>query len=423
MKKLDIKAKIMIAFCLGAVLFVTSAFAEVLTKTGYEQFKDAAKSTMFNMETFDSYTTNMKISITDNDRIVLQNENLLKQDNKEGKRESTSKVLGLGGVDTYSFNYSDNSQNIYYSQYDDTYYVNKFEKPLPQMNYDRSMNPMNQTMVGEMEKILDAGIAALNLQNSITADKGPDGKTILVSSLSEGQIPPFINAMFSFAFKQTYSQQARYAVRPMMNDDQGYGIQESPFPALDGDVFIKSFTARMVVNNEGIVEEAFVTAVLSGKEKNGTVHHIQFDLVAEFMNMNTTVITAPDLTGKKVVVQENQYTPVGTISQAFVGNYKSDMFKIEKDAFVKTGEKHLIIESIQNGLVTAVYYEELDGIRANEMSIEATIESPNHASYYSTNTKDSTRKFSGVYLNFNEMDGTIHFHADNTHGVFIRIFE
>jgi len=33
----------LISFCIGAVLFVSTAFADVVSKTGYEQFKDANK--------------------------------------------------------------------------------------------------------------------------------------------------------------------------------------------------------------------------------------------------------------------------------------------------------------------------------------------------------------------------------------------
>jgi len=33
----------LISFCIGAVLFVSTAFADVVSKTGYEQFKDAIR--------------------------------------------------------------------------------------------------------------------------------------------------------------------------------------------------------------------------------------------------------------------------------------------------------------------------------------------------------------------------------------------
>ena len=116
MKKWNKNTKIMAAFCLGAVLFATSAFAEVRTKTGYEQFKDAVKETMTAMVDYDSFTTSTMVTITHNDRVLLQVEDIQKQDNREGTSESSSITSGPGGITNRSYYYRDNSQHIHYSQ-------------------------------------------------------------------------------------------------------------------------------------------------------------------------------------------------------------------------------------------------------------------------------------------------------------------
>jgi len=54
----------LISFCIGAVLFVSTAFADVVSKTGYEQFKDAIKNTVGSLaEEYDSFTTETGLSV------------------------------------------------------------------------------------------------------------------------------------------------------------------------------------------------------------------------------------------------------------------------------------------------------------------------------------------------------------------------
>ena len=43
--KLKKKSAIMLSFILGGTLFVSTAFADVISKSGYEQLKDSVKTT------------------------------------------------------------------------------------------------------------------------------------------------------------------------------------------------------------------------------------------------------------------------------------------------------------------------------------------------------------------------------------------
>ena len=43
--KVNKKTVMVLSFCLGLALFVTTAFADIVSKTGYEQMKDSIKFT------------------------------------------------------------------------------------------------------------------------------------------------------------------------------------------------------------------------------------------------------------------------------------------------------------------------------------------------------------------------------------------
>jgi len=80
-----------ISFCIGAVLFVSTAFADVVSKTGYEQFKDAIKNTVGSLaEEYDSFTTETGLSVKDNDRILAANYAIEKYDMVNSRREEVS---------------------------------------------------------------------------------------------------------------------------------------------------------------------------------------------------------------------------------------------------------------------------------------------------------------------------------------------
>jgi len=96
-------------FCIGAVLFVSTAFADVVSKTGYEQFKDAIKNTVGSLaEEYDSFTTETGLSVKDNDRILAANYAIEKYDMVNSRREevSTSEWGGIKTSNYYSYRIS-----------------------------------------------------------------------------------------------------------------------------------------------------------------------------------------------------------------------------------------------------------------------------------------------------------------------------
>jgi len=75
-----------------------NGFADVVSKTGYEQFKDAIKNTVGSLaEEYDSFTTETGLSVKDNDRILAANYAIEKYDMVNSRREEVS-TSEWGGI-------------------------------------------------------------------------------------------------------------------------------------------------------------------------------------------------------------------------------------------------------------------------------------------------------------------------------------
>lgn len=81
--KLKIKKKqaMVLSFAVGSILFATTAFAEISSKNGYEQLKDALKYTAESCTSkLSSYTVDLSMVMKDNGNIISQENELLKYD-------------------------------------------------------------------------------------------------------------------------------------------------------------------------------------------------------------------------------------------------------------------------------------------------------------------------------------------------------
>ena len=119
---------IILSFCLGAALFMGTAFADVLSKEGYDQFKDAIKSTTARIiKDYDSYTGEVAISVKDNDAVLMSNTSVSKVDSANGKRETVStEEYGKGKKKSY-YSYEDTTCTISKNSDQSTYYLFEYQ--------------------------------------------------------------------------------------------------------------------------------------------------------------------------------------------------------------------------------------------------------------------------------------------------------
>ncbi|ODM27862.1 hypothetical protein A7W90_17515 [Clostridium sp. Bc-iso-3] len=332
----------LLSFCIGAALFMSTAFADVVSKTGYDQLKDAIKKTVASVsEEYDSFTMEMALSIKDNDKVLVANSEIARYDMANSRMENitTSELAGSEKESFYS--YRDNWCSMYYNSNDaDTYYVNEYESE------DKDAVTLNNFFEDKdaeyIEKIFDALIG--NLKEYVIVGENPEGSKEFSGRLSDGQIPALVNAVTAYAAKQSVF-------------DRTVGYNEFDMPSLKNDVFVKEISGRANVNADGIIENLFGEFILAGSEKDGTKHELKVELVFKVYNINSTAVVKPDLTGKKVEKSIVHTTPYGYVSEKYLGKWKNDIIIEENDRFVKIGERVIEITGINDDYVYGTYTE------------------------------------------------------------------
>lgn len=402
-----------LSFCLGAVMLAATAFADITTKTGYDQFKDSLKFTAENIiEKAQSYTAETTASVSDNGNLLMSVTNKQKVNHATKQTENASTAENNTGKLQDSYYYNDENVAISHNIGNDLYYVTEYSH---QINSFQPGNPFKEERAKDAEKIADALVG--NLKDYIIINDKADGSKELSGSLSEAQIPALVNAVASFGVKQTFSENRM-------------GNGQFSLPQITDDIFIKSAKANINVNKDGIIESVLASATLSGKDKAGIVHDITIDLLMRLSDINSTTITKPDLTGKKIEksVQKDQDNKI--ISQSFIGKYKNDIIILKDDKFTKIGERNLEITEIKDNHIIGKYSEEYKTEYASEYTIpdltfDAEMKDPYYAPF--TATLSDGNKTNGS-INWNMNSGSINFYFDHVQnrsfdGNFSRVFD
>ncbi|MCB2290393.1 hypothetical protein LGK97_11510 [Clostridium sp. CS001] len=336
--KFNKKSKIIISLALGTVMFTTTAIAQVISKSGYDQLKDSVKYTAEACTTnLSSYTVDMSIDVKDNGAVICSQNDITKFDVSNQTKESVTTTIE-GGTKKEGYWYSDKNSYISKNSGDDVYYNTQYESPRETVV---PSNPFKEKGATDMEKIADAIVGSL--KDAVVVTENKDGSKILSGKLSEFQIPALINAVVSLQSKNEFG-----------NDYNN----ESVMPKITKDVFVKEITGNMVTTKEGLIESVLGSGVLVGTEESGKEHSLSFEILVKITNVNLTKINKPDLTGKKV--EKNIEKDHSTISspEKFIGKYKSDMIIEKNGKFEKIGESFVDITTIDGKSVSGRHYEE-----------------------------------------------------------------
>ncbi len=338
--KIKKNTAMLMSFTLGTLLFATTALADIANKSGYEQLKDSLKLTAAKAtEEFNSFTLDISFVVKDNGKIITSQNELEKVDRKNSATESTSARESVYGEKYNGYNYSDKNTMIGFSNGDDTYHVTEFTE---ERKFNSMNNPFKQGQAEDVEKIADAVVGSL--KDYVVVKDNSDGSKELSGSLSEVQIPPLVNAVSSLMLKQQFN-------RPYQQ--QGLSLTK--------DIYVKEVKGTASMNKDGVLENILGTAVLSGKDEQGQVHEISVEILGKMTDINSTTVTKPDLTGKKVVKETAKATEFGpefSNPQKFVGTFKNDIVTEKDGKFVKAGERILDIAHIDGQTVAGRYHEE-----------------------------------------------------------------
>lgn len=334
------KTALLASFTVGALLLATTALADIASKSGYEELKDAIKFTAEQgSETFDSFTLDFSMAMKDNGKTLMSGNETKKFDRTIGANESVSSNVSLNGYTNSYQTYSDTKTEIRLSESDPTYYVTEFSK---EREIESFNNPFKEEEAADVEKIIDAIVGSL--KDHVVVTENADGSKEINGTLSQVQIPALVNAVASFQLKQEFNGNRN----------------QSSMPQLVKDVFVSEVTGKAKVNKDGVLESILGIAVLSGEDEQGTTHKISIDALITVTDINSTTVTKPDLTGKKVVtnIARDYSDSEITNPEKFVGKFKNDIL-IEKDGrFVKIGERIIDITRMDKTSVTGRYYEE-----------------------------------------------------------------
>ncbi len=330
------KAKIIISLAIGTVMFTTTAIAQVMSKSGYDRLKDSAKYTVESCFTkLSSYTMDTSIILKDNGDIIYSKNSLAKVDVKNGSTETvTNRLEGSKEIDDY--NYSDKKGNIFKNSEQDIYYVRENSSPQNTVN----KNPFKEKEAADVEKIVDALVG--NLKDAVVVTENSDGTKTLSGSLTESQIPALINAVVSLQSKSQL----------------GNGYNGNSMPKITNDVFVKEVKGKMVTTKEGFIQSVLGSGVISGKEENGVEHKLTLEILVKITGVNSTKVSKPDLTGKKIEKSVEQNYSKLSNPEKYIGKYKTDLVIEKEGKFEKIGEKIIDITAIDEKNISGRYYEE-----------------------------------------------------------------
>lgn len=391
------KVMMALSFTLGATLLVSTAFADIVSMSGYEQLKQAIKYTSKSCsKNLESFTTQFSVTLKDNERVLFTSSQTDKFDNALGSAEHKSSSEYYNGSKDTNDSYSDKKCNIWYNSWNDTYQVFEYSKERENTQFS---DPFEEDEMNDIEKIIDAGVG--NLKDYVIVDEKPDGSKEFSGSLNDAQIPALVNAISSFGFKRTIP-------------DMDVGIGNS-FPKIQTDVFIKKITGKATVNKDGLLERIYGFGIISGKDTDGISHDLTLEVLVRFYDINSTVVNKPDLTGKKVEKQFENNSVDTSISQKYIGQYKQNIVIEENNSFIKIGERTVVIEHIDDKNVSGKYFETYGAQYAQyakdkqEFDFDAEIKDYNNASFELINDKGNKQI---VSINFDGSTGGIYFYME-----------
>ncbi|TWH56233.1 hypothetical protein DesLBE_0427 [Desulfitobacterium sp. LBE] len=335
--KLKKKTAIIAGFTIGALLFATTAFADIVSKSGYDQLKDGIKMTAEKAGSeYSNYTIEMTAVLKADGKVLQSESSVEKTDRIKNATESTNTSEDFQGQVFNHYYYNDNNTTIRKSKGDNKIYVGEYPEG---RNFQAFDNPFAEDEFEDVERIIDAVVGSL--KDHVIVKENPDGSKELSGSLSEMQIPTLINAVSSFAIKQEF------------HDSR----MENGWPRMTKDIAVKEVTGSANIDEAGALQNLLAQATITGKDADGQVHELTVEVLGTIKDINTTVVTKPDLTGQEVVKDIIKDRNVMSNPQKFVGTFKNDIITEKDGRLVKAGERILEITNIDQNGITGRYQE------------------------------------------------------------------
>jgi hypothetical protein len=412
--KMKKKTLISLSIVVGIAVLATTAVAGAVADTAYSQLKDAVKATSAAVAAGSgNYTESTEMTLSDNGTVLYR---MSSSQKTGGGGYENWQLATLGtGKPTLTYTYNDGTQNIWYDQSSNTYYVNQYTTPIGPdgaiaadkerlaaaagSTVYNTNDPLANENMKDIERIVDAFVG--NLKDYVSVTVKADGSKVFAGSLSEAQIPALVNAIASFATKQYLTQSG--VVTPVgmpgvAYDASGNEVRSSGplqtidpdaidnqfgLPTLTGDIFVRSVSGTATTLPDGVLTDVDLAVVLSGTDDQGAPHDLSLGVHVTMSAIGTTVVTAPDLTGKKVQVSKTEPgITENQLTDRFVGTYCNDVVSLQDGKYVRIGQRFIEITSITADTVVGKYYEVYDDSASGDVPLAFDFTAPN-TGYYS----------------------------------------
>lgn len=275
-----------IAAASGAVIFASAAIANYTTANGYEVVKDS----MIGLFGTENYTLDFEMSVDAGEEYVLSVGTHIEMDDPNKccyMNDTTStKLPGVDGSDSFKRWYKDNL-TIYQS--DDrqpegytTEFIDSSMTNYTNMFSDKIFGDADTTakVLHFMEVALDT--AAGDLKNNFIYTGTEDGVKTYNLSLDAIQIPELLNAGLS-AFTSVAADE---------NEEFENVPEEEQWVAdivtMDN-VYTDSISGVFTVNEDNSFNSGEVSAVITGKDRNGETHYLTFRMKMGMSDVGSTV--------------------------------------------------------------------------------------------------------------------------------------
>lgn len=337
--RLSKPAKTVVAFGIGACLFVTTAFADMVLGSGYDKLKSATKYTTSQLEKgLNSYTMETSLGVTIDGEVFSYKNDVTKVDNLNKQRETESISKSYKENERKYYSYEDVSRRVWKNNDDNQLYVLEYSSENPYEGFYLTHDLFQEEGAAEVEKIIDAVVG--NLKDLVQVEKNSEGAYTFNGSLSASQVPAVVNAVSSFAAKQIISEGSR-------------NTEDVTLPKFKTDIYVTSVKGSAIENEQGLLTQLQGSIAFSGKDVDGKEHQIDVSLAFELKDIDHSVIGTPDLTNAIVQKDENQ----SIFNSKYEGTYVNNIVIQEGSKIIKIGERKLVIEKLSDKEIVGSFEE------------------------------------------------------------------
>jgi len=356
-----------IAFVLGAAVFITTALADTFIGSGYESFKDALKNTaeVLTSGQVNSYETITTITMKIDGVTYIENTTHSRRNYTENTSEFISTSYNFGERQE-NYSYMDSRRTI--SNWHGTYHVTEFRGGDNRHHNMQIENPFANDGAADVERIADAFVG--NLAELILVEES-GGKKMFAGSINETQIPALANALASYLLRNEFSINHR-AFNSSFNTRLDDMSDFTQLPA--SSMFIQSASGKAVQNEMGIIESLIAEVRASAVDQDGITRTYSIEVTFQLTGINTTIVRAPNLDGVEVSTTIQYVEEDGSIalSEKLIGLYYDNIVEESAGRWVKTGENWLEVLSVDGNVINARMYElDIEGNEVHSQYISA----------------------------------------------------